>query len=97
MKSYTLRPRADEGTGSLPGMPVQLDRGDRTLRVYRKASSLFILASCARRSLHAACLEDTKSGAFLVTVQCSKEQFEEVRDEFNSRPLSATNRQPTCP
>lgn len=97
MKSYTLRPRADEVTSALPGMPVQLDRGGRTLKVYRKESSLFIMASCARRSLHAVCLEDTQAGAFLITVQCSKVQLEAVRDEFNSRPISGHYRQPTRP
>lgn len=70
------------------------DSGNRTLKVYLAASATFIQASGKRRGLIA--LVTQEKGAFLITFNCSKEQLEEIRAEFNNRPLCAapTRRHP---
>lgn len=61
------------------------DNGERTLKVWRQSSSEFILRSCERRKIEARCTLD-KDMAFLITLDSTKTQLEEVREEFNTRP-----------
>jgi hypothetical protein len=81
VRTYQLKPRGPE---LLPGRP-QIDDGKRTLKVWRKESSLFIEAACARRKLPFASVP--ADGAFETTINCSKAQFEDIRAEFNTRNL----------
>lgn len=80
MKIYTLE---RESTGRVLDGEVT----GRALRVHRPASVLFIQASCARRGLVMTSVQNQKDGCFDIAIVCTKAQLEEVRREFNTRPL----------
>lgn len=64
------------------------------LKVWRVESMAFILASCRRRAIRtdppaAKALPD---GSFEVALLCDRRLADEVRAEFNSRPIQACGR-----
>jgi hypothetical protein len=64
------------------------------LKVWRRESMEFILASCAARRIQTVPAKPlpTSEGAFQVTLCCDRALADEVREEFNARPAWA--RQP---
>lgn len=82
MTEYTLQPTAPS------------NEPDLVLKVWRPESMAFILASCASRRI-----QTVPSGAFVspdgsyqVTLTCDRRRAEEVRAEFNSRPVQRYGR-----
>lgn len=78
MKIYQLR------SSPPPEVGLQdFDQVPRPLRVHREKSRDFILLTCVRLSLHAT-HRKTNDGID-IAIHATKAQWEEVREEFNSR------------
>lgn len=84
MREYHLG-RNDHEPDPLPDVEMfRRDNGNRTLHLWLQASADFIMAACERRGVVAKCVDHH---GFHITLLSSKEMLEEVREEFNTRPL----------